>query len=142
MQRVDRGVATVKLMRQSVNVRQAGHRVSSVVRLSRKRAARQCDVILVTGDNMRNINALESRIQSWGLHAITVRDETNLAELMEHFPTALVCRPRHWKKMPDHPLQAYIAAHIAQDRVISYGSDLWDTGCPAILCSQFAEILD
>jgi len=91
---------------------------------------------------MRNINALESRIQSWGLNAIAVRDNSSLARLMARFPAALVCRPRHWEKMPDHPLQACIATHIAQDRVISYGPDLWDTGCPAILCSQFAEILD
>jgi len=132
----------MKLMQQSGNARQARYRVSNVVRLSGKRATCQCDVILVTGDNMRNINALESRIQSWGLNAIAVRDNSSLARLMARFPAALVCRPRHWEKMPDHPLQAYIAAHTAQDRVISYGPDLWDRGCPAILYNQFAETLD
>jgi len=142
MRGVGRGVATIKLMRQSGNARQARHRVPGVVRLSGEQTTCQCEVILVIGDNIRDINALESRIQSWGLNAIVVRDEANLAKLMAHFPSALVCRPRHWEKMPDHPLQAYIAAHISQDRVISYGPDLWATGCPATLCNQFAETLD
>lgn len=98
--------------------------------------------ILVTGDNIQDVNVLEARIQSWGLNAIAVRDAASLARLAVRLPTALVCRPHHWEKMPDHPLQASIATHIQQDRVISYGPDLWNTGCPAILCDQFAEILD
>ncbi|MDQ6957576.1 MAG: hypothetical protein Q9M24_00520 [Mariprofundaceae bacterium] len=130
------------LLQQAGNARRARHRVSSVVRLSRKQATSQCEVILVTGDNIRNVSVLESRIQSWGLNAIAVRDAASLVRLTVRFPAALACRPRHWEKMPDHPLQACIATHIPQNRVISYGPDLWDTGCPAILCNQFAETLD
>lgn len=137
-----RGYDEADLMQRSGNARQARHRVSSVVRLSRKQATCQCEVILVTGDNIRNVNVLESRIQSWGLNAIAVRDNSSLARLTVRFPAALVCRPCHWEKVPDHPLQAYITTHISQDRVISYGPDLWDTGCPEILCNQFAETLD
>jgi len=81
-------------------------------------------------------------MQSWGLNAIAVRDSASLATFLERFPTALVCRPRHWEREPDRSLQAYIATHISQDRVISYGPDLWKTGCPAILDNQFAETLD
>lgn len=98
--------------------------------------------IFVTGDSIRDISALEARIQSWGLTAIAVRDVANLARLATRFPTALVCRPTRWEKMPDHPLQAYIDTHISQDRVISYGPDLWGTGCPTILRNQFTEMLD
>lgn len=98
--------------------------------------------ILVTGDNIQDVSVLEARIQSWGLNAIAVRDNSSLARLTVRFPAALVCRPRRWEKMPDHPLQAYIDTHVSQDRVISYGPDLWDTGCPAILRNQFTEMLD
>jgi len=139
MQWIDRSVDAMKII---PDVRQARHRVSSVARLSRKPATSQCEVILVTGDNIHNISILESRIQSWGLNTIAVRDGAALARLMAHFPTALVCRPRRWEKMPDHPLQACIATHISQDRVISYGPDLWGKGCPEILRNKFAETLD
>jgi len=108
----------------------------------RKRATSQYEVILVTGDDIQKVNVLESRLQSWGLNAIAVPDSASLARFMKRFPAALVCMPRHWEKMPDHPLQIYIAMHISQDRVISYGPDLWKMGCPAILSNQFAGTLE
>jgi len=138
---VGRGVATMKMMKQS-GAKQTKHRVSSAEQLPGKQAISQYQVILVAGDNIRDVSVLESRIQSWGLNAIAVRDGANLVRLTTHFPAALVCRPRRWEKMPDHPFQACIATHISQDRVISYGPDLWDKGCPEILCNRFAETLD